>query len=274
VDEITRAASSIARGDPSTRVALPGARDEVGRLASVFNEMIASLESAMNRERQFTSDASHELRTPLSVILAEAEAGLDDGASRDERGEALAVIREKGLHMRSLLSALLTLARGERDRQLEASDVDVGGAILDIAETCRPQAEERGMLLRAEGEPGLFVEADLQLLTRAVLNLIDNAVKYGREGGEIRVKARRDGGFAVLSVRNDGRGVAPENLPRVFGRFFREDPARSGGGFGLGLAIVKRIAESHGGSVLARSECGKWAEFSMTLPLAENKTVK
>jgi len=270
VAEMTKAASAIAKGDLSRRVVAPETHDEIGNLASTFNEMITSMQNAIERERQFSSDASHELRTPLAVILASAEAALADDATDAERQQALEDIMHDGGRMQMTLTQLLMLARGaEQAKAMEFSDIDLGEFVEDIAEACQAEADSREISLHIDSGTGVIVQADLLLLTRAALNLVTNAIKYGRPGGNVWVASKAAADKAVLSVRDDGIGIAPEHLPHVFERFYQVDPARSEEGSGLGLAFVKYIAELHNGSVSVQSVLGGGTEFLLSLPLSQ-----
>jgi signal transduction histidine kinase len=280
VDEITRTAKAIAAGDLSQRVEVPLAHDEVGRLASTFNSMIASTEAALDRERRFASDASHELRTPLAVIMAAAEEGLEPGAQQPEEQRALQTIQAQGEHMQGMLTQLLALARyGEQREVMEIQEFDCASMLADIAASFEEPARERDITLVIDCPPGLRARADVFSLTRALANLVDNAVRYGHEHGHVWIEAdvvdaaagqdAGPGGGAVvrISVRDDGPGIAAEHLPHIFERFYRGDAAHSAkDGSGLGLAMVRHIAQLHGGEVSVKSNAGQGTVFSITLP--------
>jgi signal transduction histidine kinase len=278
VDEITRTARAIAAGDLSQRVEVPRTHDEVGRLATTFNSMIASTEAALGRERRFASDASHELRTPLAVILAAAEEGLEAKAEDGGGQRALETIRVQGEHMQGMLAQLLALARYDEQREaMEIREFNLASMLADIADTFEEPARERNVTLHIDCPAGLQARADIFLLTRALTNLVDNAIRYGRVGGHVWIEAGvergvrgvggKGGDLVCIGVRDDGPGIAGEHLPHIFERFYRGDAAHSGSaGTGLGLAMVRHIAELHGGSVEARNAPGGDMVFYLKLP--------
>jgi signal transduction histidine kinase len=272
IDEITKTAAAITKGDLSKRVKGGEAADEVGNLAATFNDMLMTLEGAMERERQFTSDASHELRTPLSVILANAEAGLGQDASTSDKDEALRNIMIKGREATVMLSQLLLLARNGRQSMAEFVPVHLVNMAEDIADTLEAKASEKGIVFHLPTESyeiDPIVLADLHLLTSAVLNLADNAIKYGKENGNIYFRVLKEGDCWDFIVEDDGIGIAPENLTRIFDRFYQTDGAHRTLGAGLGLSIVKQIAELLGGKVWVSSQSGQGSCFHLLLPCGE-----
>jgi signal transduction histidine kinase len=269
IDEITKTAAAIAKGDLSKRVTGGEVADEVGFLAATFNDMLLTVEDAMERERQFTQDASHELRTPLSVILANAETGLAADATLEEKDEALRNIMGKGREATAMLSQLLLLARNGRQTALEMVPVHLGNMAEDIAETLEGKAGEKGITFHLHDstlESPAQVWADLQLLTRAVLNLADNAIKYGKRNGNIFIKIEKEGEYWDFIVEDDGVGIAPSHIGKIFDRFYQTDTAHSVEGSGLGLAIVKQIAKLHGGEIRVESTLGSGSRFHLLLP--------
>lgn len=273
IDDITRAAEEIRQGDFSRRLAVHGTNDEIGRLECTFNSMLDSLEESMAREKQFTSDASHELRTPLAVILGAAQTTLEHvGAQSEDYAAALRIIYKRGTDMQSMLSQMLLLARGDAQASMmEHSRLNLSDIVLDISEEFAQQAAERRMQLETAVDPDICICGDLMMMTRAVMNLLSNAIRYGREGGWIRVSLREEGARAVLRVADNGEGIRSEDLPHIFDRFYRADGSRASSGFGLGLALAKRITELHEGSICADSTAGAGTVFTLTLPLASRE---
>lgn len=270
IQKITQTACEIEKGDLSKRLGFSEGGDEIAELAATFDQMLDGLEAAFNREKQFTSDASHELRTPIAVIMAHAEEALEDeDATEESYQQALEVIGEKARDMQRMLSQLLMLARGyEQSRSSEMDPLDLDMMVADIAEEMRPQADEKNIRIEVEAEEGIAMEGDLMLLTRMLMNLMDNAIKYGRENGRVLVELRReaagkDGRDILLAVSDDGQGIPGEDLPHIFDRFYRSDRARSGDGFGLGLSIVKWIVELHGGRIAVDSAEGVGTRFTL-----------
>jgi two-component system, OmpR family, sensor histidine kinase MprB len=259
VRRLTAAAERITRtGDPSERVPAVG-RDELGRLGASFNTMLAKLDEVLETQRRFVADASHELRTPLTSlqtnidVLRRQEAQLEPAA----RERLLTDLQRESHEMRSLIGGLLELARGE-DPRLERTTVQLDELVGDVLERARsrfPQVTWEAELhpTRIEGYP--------ERLERAVWNLLENAGKWSGEGS--RVEVTLSGG--ELRVRDHGPGIAPEDRPLVFDRFYRSVAARSMPGSGLGLAIVREVAEAHGGRVSAEEAPGGGALMRLSL---------
>lgn len=271
VTRITEAAAQISSGsDLSKRIELEGADDEIDTLAKTFDGMFARLEDAFEAERQFTDDASHELRTPTSVIIAQAECGLKS-PDLESKQQALQGVLQQAGKMSKLVNQLLQLSRADRHKEsLHLEEFDLSELTEMVAEEAQGLAESKAVTLTAEIEPGILVKADQTLMMRIWLNLLTNAVKYGRQQGQIWLTLKSDGKNAVGTVRDDGIGISAAELPKIWKRFYRVNTARSSGddsGTGLGLAMVKWMVESHGGTVSAVSTLGAGSTFSFTIPL-------
>lgn len=271
VTRITEAAAQISSGsDLSKRIELEGADDEIDTLAKTFDGMFARLEDAFEAERQFTDDASHELRTPTSVIIAQAECGLQ-APDLESKQQALQGVLQQAGKMSKLVNQLLQLSRADRHKEsLHLEEFDLSELTEMVAEEAQGLAESKAVTLTAEIEPGILVKADQTLMMRIWLNLLTNAVKYGRQQGQIWLTLKSDGKNAVGTVRDDGIGISAAELPKIWKRFYRVNTARSSGddsGTGLGLAMVKWMVESHGGTVSAVSTLGAGSTFSFTIPL-------
>ena len=271
VTRITEAAAQISSGsDLSKRIELEGADDEIDTLAKTFDGMFARLEDAFEAERQFTDDASHELRTPTSVIIAQAECGLQS-PDLESKQQALQGVLQQAGKMSKLVNQLLQLSRADRHKEsLHLEEFDLSELTEMVAEEVHGLAESKAVTLTAEIEPGILVKADQTLMMRIWLNLLTNAVKYGRQQGQIWLTLKSDGKNAVGTVRDDGIGISAAELPKIWKRFYRVNTARSSGddsGTGLGLAMVKWMVESHGGTVSAVSTLGAGSTFSFTIPL-------
>ena len=275
VRQITQTAREIGEGgDLSRRIGLTGRKDEIHTLAAEFDAMFARLEQAFDREKQFTDDASHELRTPTAVILSQSEYALQNTHPQGETRAALESIHTQAARMAALLSQLLMLARADKGRQVvQREPVDLSELVEMVAETEAEQAEARNITVQTELEPGVMVQGDETLLMRLLINLTENAIRYGRPGGQVKLTLRRQDGEAVGTVEDDGIGIAPEDLDKIWQRFWQADPARSGGGAGLGLSMVRWIAQAHGGRVTVQSEPGKGSIFTFFLPCEKNENV-
>jgi heavy metal sensor kinase len=266
IDHITRTAQRIAGGeDLSARLNLPNSGDEVGRLAATFDAMLARLDNSFHRERQFTADASHELRTPLAAMQAILGVVREGDRPAGEYRQALDDLAEETNRLRGLTEDLLRLARGEDKMSVSHERVTLSDLLTDVADSLRPLAEARGLVLRAQVPKGLILTGDMDSLIRLFVNLLDNAIKY-TEHGEITVTARAAKNEIIVDVIDTGIGIPPEHLPHIFDRFYRVDPARSSDGAGLGLAIASQIALAHGGRIDVTSASGTGSTFSVCLP--------
>jgi two-component system, OmpR family, sensor histidine kinase MprB len=257
VRRLTAAAETVAAtGDLSERVVVQGS-DELGRLATRFNAMLIALEESVGRQRRLVADASHELRTPLTAVRTNVDLLREGKLPLEEAQHALDEASVELDALTTLVADLVELARGE-ERKLRVEDVqldDLVGIAVDRAKSRAPQITFLSSL-----SPTL-VRADPVLLERAVSNLLDNAVKWSPEGGPVEVTVRN--GEVVVS--DHGPGVAAEDVPRVFDRFYRAAGARSKPGAGLGLAIVREAAEAHGGTATVESSA-RGARFKLSLP--------
>ena len=268
VHRMNSVADSIAHGeDLSARVLIEGRtnNDELGALGMTINGMLERLEQAFQREQQFTGDAAHELRTPLNRIITQSEYALsrEDEAQKDE---AIAHVLETAQDMNNLISDLLMLTRMDAGHMPREDDVELSHLVSEIAEDMTPLAEERHMTLRIQTVP-CALRANRAMLARALINLIDNAVRYGHEGGEIVVSVSKNNHAAMLTVSDDGPGMSETDTQKAFTRFWRADKSRATPGTGIGLAIVSSCAKAHGGSAEVHSTPGNGASFTLTLPI-------
>jgi heavy metal sensor kinase len=272
IDRVTREAERFGTGDLSLRFNLDGPPDEVVRLAATFDRMLARIEQAFLRERQFTADASHELRTPLALLLSRTDLALERPREAGEYRETLAQIRQDLAGLNRLLNELLLLARAEAGReQLTLESLSLGDLAADVVGAMQPLAESRGVRLSCAARTRSAIAGDQMKLTQLLINLVDNAVKFTPAGGAVTVHARRRGGWAEIQVTDSGSGIPPADLPHVFERFYRVDKARSPaeGGSGLGLTISQWIAQAHGGGISATSRLGEGSTFVVRLPIKE-----
>jgi two-component system, OmpR family, sensor histidine kinase MprB len=259
VRRLTTAAENVAAtGSLTERVDVSGT-DELGRLATRFNEMLAGLEASVGAQRRLVADASHELRTPLTAARTNVDLLREGKLSEEESRHALEEASVELAALTKLVSDLVELARGV-ERKLRIEEVQLDDLVAGIVE--RTQVRSPQVRFVTALSPTL-VRADPVLLERAVSNLLDNAVKYSPDGAPVEVTVR--GGEVI--VADHGPGIAPEDLPRVFDRFYRAAAARSKPGSGLGLAIVREAAEAHGGTASAESTAAG-ARFKLALPTA------
>jgi heavy metal sensor kinase len=268
VDTITATAREIGRGDLTKRLNFQNTNDEIGRLAETFDEMLDYMEEAMKREKQFTSDAAHELRTPLSVIMAQAQEALGQPESdTEEYRVAMDAIYEKSRSMQAMLSQMLMISRGfEQAKVMELDVLRLDQIAMDIAEEMTPVAHEKDISIKLDLDEEVHIKGDLLLITRMLMNLLDNALKYGKAGGWIQITVSSQNNAAQLVVADNGIGIAEEHLPHIFRRFYRTNASRTGKGAGLGLSLVEWIVKLHHGSVAVDSEVGKGTVFTIAIP--------
>ncbi len=273
VDRLTRAAERIGRGNFSERVEEPRTKDEIGRLAATFNEMISKLEQAFERERRFTADASHELRTPLAVLRGDIEVALRRDRSTEEYKRVLDSSLEEIERITRLTEDMLTLARSDAgDKIVELAPVRLDRLAAEAHSYIRPIAESAGVALASEGtQSQIVVEGDEKRLKQLLVNLLENAIKYTPAGGSVRLSLAAKDSSALIEVSDTGRGIPAVSLPHVFERFYRQTDPRDSrvSGFGLGLAISKWIVDAHRGSIEVESEEGEGSRFTVRLPLPE-----
>ena len=259
VRRLTAAAENVAAtGSLTERVEVTG-HDELGRLATQFNAMLAALERSVGAQRRLVADASHELRTPLTAVRTNIDLLREGKLPKDEERHALDEASVELDALTRLVSDLVELARGE-ERKLRLEDVQLDDLVASTVERAQARAPQVTFVTALSPTQ---VRADPVLLERAVSNLLDNAVKYSPDGAPIEVSVR--GGEVI--VADHGPGIADEDLPRVFDRFYRAATARSKPGAGLGLAIVREAAEAHGGRATAESS-PSGARFRLVLPTA------
>jgi two-component system OmpR family sensor kinase len=271
---MARTAEAIAGGDQNRRLRLPSGGNEVARLGGAFDHMVDRLAANLQAQRRFVADASHELRTPLTSLEGLSEMllmGADRGDGRAVQRMARSMHGELG-RMARLVSDLLTLSRLDSAAPMQFAPVDVGKLLENIAEQVTPMAEAREIDLNVarEGDGLVVVSADPDRLKQVILNLVDNALRYTPANGEVKLSAGHDAetGRVRIEVRDTGPGIAVDDIPYIFDRFYRGDPsrARTTGSTGLGLAIARSIAQAHGGTIEAQSTPGEGACFIVTLP--------
>jgi two-component system OmpR family sensor kinase len=250
VERMRRHAAAVTAAGTSERLPVPPARDEIGRLGTTLNEMLARLEVAFKRERAFVSDASHELRTPLAILRTELELALRGRHTRSELEAALRSAAEEAERLSRLAEDLLVIARSDQGvLPVRRELLDAGTVLARVAGRFQSRARAEGRPLDVDPSPGVELNADPARVEQALANLVDNALGYG--DGTVALSARAANGSVELHVRDEGAGFPPDFLPRAFERFTRADEARTRGGTGLGLAIADAIARAHGGSAHA-----------------------
>jgi heavy metal sensor kinase len=271
VDAIVEAARRIEAEDLTKRIPL-SSDDELGRLAAVLNDMLARLERSFGAARRFSADAAHELRTPLTILKGEIEVALRCAQAPAEIRQTLVSCLEEVERLNSLVEDLLLMARMEANAlSARPTRVNLAEVLEDAAPALIELAARAGNICKVAAAPSLWVEGYDSLLFRLVFNLAENAIKYTPKGGWIEIALERQNGSAVLQVKDNGPGIAPEAQEHIFDRFYRGDPAREGSGTGLGLALVRTIVEFHQGQIRVSCAPGEGSCFQVTLPLASSQ---
>jgi heavy metal sensor kinase len=275
VDQMTQAARSISALDLGRRLAVPPARDELGRLADTLNQMLARLEAAFRRVAQFTADASHELRTPVAVMRTSAEIALRKPRSESEYRNTLSQVVQETDKISRLIENLLELARADSGAaQMHMERTDLSAILAGCCDESKLLAAKQGVTLSRNGaDTSIWVNANAAAIERLFMIVLDNAMKYTPSGGRVEVQLNTINGFAVAEIRDTGIGISAEDISHIFDRFYRADPARSRetGGSGLGLAIAKWIAEAHDGAIEVHSTIGRGSVFEIRLPLGQHE---
>jgi two-component system, OmpR family, sensor kinase len=276
VETVTRTARSMGEEDLSKRLPVTNPKDEIGRLATTINALLARLEAAftrredaLSRQRRFAADASHELRTPLTSISGHARM-LDEWALEKDgetaRRSVRAIRRESG-RMRNLVESLLTLTRGDEGAPLDVGRYDLVEMAKEAVETARGNTDGSQSVEFDPPDQGIMATFDRGRILQVASILLDNAVKYTPEGGTITVAVRGRDDRVELEISDNGVGIREDELPLIFERFHRSDAARAEDGAGLGLSIARQIAEAHGGTIQATSKIGAGSTFVLALPI-------
>ena len=272
IDKITNTAREISHSNLSERIEMKSNNnDEIARLIDTLNQLLDRLDTAFNRQKQFTADASHELRTPIAVIRAQVEEVLEnETVSGGEYRQALHAVKKQIVHMSNLIGQMLLLSRvDENQNQLEKEPFDFNFLVESLMEEMENLAliKNISLLTKIETRP-IYIKADQSLITQLLLNLIDNAIKYSNIGGKVVLKVDDLGDKLKIDIKDEGSGIAEEHLSNIFVRFYRVDKSRSrkNGGSGLGLAICRWIAEAHQGQISVTSIQGQGTTFTVELP--------
>jgi signal transduction histidine kinase len=270
VKALTMASNQMSSGDLSTRVSVKG-NDELTELASTFNRMAASLETAEERKKAMTADVAHELRTPIAVQKAQLE-GMLDGVI-PVTNENLSIALKQTDFLSRMVDDLRLLAMAEAGEiQFEERETELRGLIEQLAAQFSGQLQAEGTTILTDFhgfEPGEKFRIDPDRLSQILHNLLSNAYRYGKKGGEIHITCKREKSMLLISVKDEGPGLPESAIPHLFERFYRHEKARSRetGGTGLGLAISKKLALLMGGDLTAGNHPDGGAVFTLSLPI-------
>ncbi len=268
VQAITRTAREIEEQNLDKRLEVLS-NDELGQLASTLNHMLARLEEAFSREKQFIADASHELRTPLAVLQGETTLSLKKERNIEEYKKSFENISQETEHMSSMLKKLLFLARSEGNMQLEFDEVNLKDILTELTPDIEILCEEKSIHFQLHAQDDLIVKGYEIELRELFLNLLDNAIRYTPQEGNISITLSRKGDSACVAVKDTGIGIPEDHIKHIFERFYRIDKSRPRveGGAGLGLAICRSIAKLHKGTIEVESKVDEGSTFSVYLPL-------
>jgi heavy metal sensor kinase len=251
------------------RLASDDAGSELNQLRDAFNETLARLESSFDQLRRFTADASHELRTPLTALRSVGEVSLRQARSNEDYREVIGMMLEEADRLSRLVDDLLTLARADARSRRAAESVDLSSIVHEVVDDLAVLAEERSQTLETEANAPVKVWGDRLALRQALMNLVDNAIKYAPDATRVRIAVGKSDDEAFVEVADEGPGIAASHRERIFERFYRIDAGGSAEkrGSGLGLSIAKGTAEDHGGWIELDTEEGGGSTFRLVLPL-------
>ena len=269
VDRVSSLAARISSTNLKERINYAGPDDEIKRLADTFDGMLGRLENSFESQKQFIQDASHELRTPIAIAQTNIEVlEMDDKVTVKDYERLMNILKMNLERMSTLSEKLLLLSESEQGKA-NWSTVELAPLLTELTTEFKTKAGESGINLElATIEQSIPVFGDAFRLKQAFVNLIDNAIKYNRPGGEVKISASADDAQVVVEIKDNGIGISQSDQQRIFERFYRVDKSRSRaqGGSGLGLAIVKKITEEHGGTISVESTLGEGSTFRITLP--------
>ena len=269
VGRMAESARRISAERLSERLPVDNPSDELGHLAAVFNDAFARLERSFEQMRRFTADASHELRTPLTALRSVGEVGLQERPDDRLFADVVGSMLEEADRLTRLVDTLLTLSRADAGQlRLAEEHVDLVALARDVAAYLEDLAQEKKQRIEVEAVDSVGARGDWMVLRQAVVNVVDNAIKYSPDGASIRIRVGKDEERSWIAVVDQGPGIGPEHRDRVFERFYRVDKARSRerGGTGLGLALAQWAIEAHRGRIELESELGRGSMFRLVLP--------
>ena len=275
VDKITVQAEHISSNNLSDRLPVLQTGDELERLTLALNRMMGRLDEAFQHINRFSADVSHELRTPLTILRGELEAAVQHERLTPGLLDLLGSALEETERLRTIVDQLLVVSGLDAGNvHMQKTPLDLGQLAASTAEQMLLLAEEKSIAVRCDAQAGVVVDGDPSRLKQVVVNLLDNAIRYTAEGGNISLSAARQNGWATLVVADNGAGIPSDALPHVFERFYRADKARTrySGGSGLGLSIVKAICTAHGGDIEIASTEG--VGTTVTIRLRPSKSAR
>lgn len=273
VKKIQETAQKISEGNKLyMRIGLPNGRDEISLLGKTIDSMLEKLEKSFEKEKQFTSDVSHELRTPIAVIMAESEYILQHGDSFEEARESMESINYQVNKMSVLINQLLFFSRTEQEKiQLKYEKINILQLIEEAITDIKFTAESKKITINIENKLNIpEYSIDKMLFSRAIQNIIQNAVVYGKENGYVTIEIYEKNNYLTIKIKDNGIGISKENIDKIWNRFYQVDQARTSqkdGNMGLGLSMVKWIIDKHEGYIEVESTLGKGSTFTLFIPI-------
>ncbi len=270
IESISEQVRNIKTDSLDIRINSENQNKEIRALTADLNELIERFENSYRKLREFTSDVSHELRTPLTIIRGELETALREPRTIEDYEYTIASAIEEVLRITNLVQTLLELSRADSGRiKMNFADRDLSALLKDIEEDAEILAQSKSISVNSEIQEKINCYVDLDRIHQALLNIIDNAIKYTPEGGEIRIRLQTNGDSADISIKDTGIGIDKENISRIFDRFYRADEVKKSKvhGLGLGLSIASWIIKEHKGKIEVESKPEKGTEFRIKLPL-------
>jgi len=269
VDNMIRTLRQITAESLKLRVNVPDTRDEIERLAETFNDMITRLDNSFSSQKQFIQDISHELKTPLTILKGQLDVTLKKIRSQAEYEAVLVSSLEEIDRMNRIVENLLVFAKFDnKEISLKSERLDLSHFIEDVLDDIKILAEQKNIAINFIPGEKIMLKIDKNQMRQAVLNILDNAIKYTSNNGEVALEARKDGNLAKIKISDTGIGMPENELPHIFDRFYRVDKSRSSHGFGLGLSIAKSIVEMHKGKIGVESRLAKGSAFIISLPIS------
>jgi signal transduction histidine kinase len=269
--KLVESAQRLDASNPGWVLAEVGTRDELDDLRRAFNDLLARLREAYDRQRRFSGEASHQLRTPVAVMIGHLEVAQRYERSSEEYRRVIQLAHKRSVELGQIVESLLFLGRADTATLTKAERIDLNGWLMNFLENRPDCARSCDIVLQSRTQNSIWIKAQPLLLGQLVENLLDNACKYSLPGKPIILSTAVETGIAVIAVEDSGCGISCADLTRIFEPFFRASSTvdRRAPGAGLGLAVVERIARAFGGTVTARSEIGCGSRFEVRLPMIE-----
>lgn len=267
IKEMVEFSKRIERGNYSARINI-NTNDEIGGLAKALNHMAEHLSEIEKMRKTLVQNVSHDLRTPLAVIKGYLETLNDEAFTKEERKRSMQIIKNETERMESMLEELSELSLIDSKKyKLNLEKINLNEVVSETVEIMKIEAEKKGLFLKMEQDRASYILADKKRIKEILMNLLSNAIKFTEKGG-VYIKSYQDEKNAVISIKDTGKGIAKEEIPHIFERFYRGEKSRSAktGGLGIGLTIVKELVYAHKGRIKIKSELNKGTEFKVYFP--------